>query len=66
MFERFTERARRVIFFARYEATIFASPEIKPEHILLAILREDRTRPRGEKDVSLLPSCAKKESTARK
>ena len=28
MFERFTEKARRVIFFARYEASEFGSPTI--------------------------------------
>ncbi len=41
MFERFTERARRVIFFARYEASIFGSVTIETEHLLLGILRED-------------------------
>jgi hypothetical protein len=42
MFERFTERARRVIFFARYEASQFGSMTIEPEHLLLGLLREDR------------------------
>jgi hypothetical protein len=41
MFERFTEKARRVIFFARYEASAVGSPQIHLEHLLLAILRED-------------------------
>ena len=41
MFERFTERARRAIFFARYEASVFGSPYIEAEHLLLGILRED-------------------------
>jgi ATP-dependent Clp protease ATP-binding subunit ClpA len=40
MFERYTEKARRVIFFARYEASQFGSPYIETEHILLGILRE--------------------------
>jgi len=40
MFERYTEKARRAIFFARYEASQFGSPLIESEHILLAILRE--------------------------
>jgi ClpA/ClpB-like protein len=40
MFERYTEKARRVIFFARYEASQFGSPLIESEHVLLAILRE--------------------------
>lgn len=41
MFERYSERARRVIFFARYEASKFGSPYIQPEHLVLALLRED-------------------------
>ena len=41
MFERFTERARRVIFFARYEASQLGSTYINPEHLLLALFRED-------------------------
>ena len=41
MFERFTEKARRVIFFARYEASAFGSHEIAPEHLLLGFLREN-------------------------
>jgi ATP-dependent Clp protease ATP-binding subunit ClpA len=41
MFERYTEKARRVIFFARYEASQFGASEIEPEHILLGIIRED-------------------------
>ncbi len=43
MFERYTERSRRVIFFARYEALQYGSQSIAPEHILLGLLREDRT-----------------------
>jgi hypothetical protein len=42
MFERFTERSRRVIFFARYEASQFGSPTIETEHLLLGLLREDK------------------------
>lgn len=40
MFERYTERARTVIFFARYEARQVGSPYIESEHMLLGILRE--------------------------
>ncbi|MGD1092965.1 MAG: Clp protease N-terminal domain-containing protein [Bryobacteraceae bacterium] len=43
MFERYTEAARRSIFFARYEASKFGSRLIEPEHLLLGLLREDRT-----------------------
>lgn len=42
MFERYTEKARRTTFFARYEASQFGSPYIESEHLLLGILREDR------------------------
>src|SRR5882724_12202465 len=42
MFERYTEKARRVIFFARYEASQFGSPYIETEHMLLGVLREDK------------------------
>jgi len=42
MFERFTEKARRTIFFARYEASQYGSPTIETEHLLLGLLREDR------------------------
>jgi len=41
MFERYTERARRMIFFARYEASQYGSPYIETEHLLLGLLRED-------------------------
>lgn len=41
MFERYTEKAARVIFYARDEATQFGSPWIETEHLLLALLRED-------------------------
>jgi len=43
MFERYTEKARRVIFFARYEASQYGSPEIDTEHVLLGLLREDKS-----------------------
>jgi len=43
MFERYTENARRVIFFGRYEASQYGSPEISAEHLLLGLLREDKT-----------------------
>jgi len=42
MFERYTERARRVIFFARYEASQYGSAVIATEHLLFGLLREDR------------------------
>ena len=42
MFERYTEKARRAVFFSRYEASQFGSPYIETEHLLLGILRENR------------------------
>ena len=42
MFEKYTEKARRVIFFARYEASQLGSRHIETEHILLGLLREDK------------------------
>lgn len=42
MFDKYTEKARRVIFFGRYEATQFGSSSIESEHLLLGILREDK------------------------
>jgi ATP-dependent Clp protease ATP-binding subunit ClpC len=39
--ERYTAKAARVMFLAGYQARKFGSPCILPEHILLAIFRED-------------------------
>jgi len=43
MFERYTEKARRALLFAHYEASQFGSPSIETEHLLLGLLREDHT-----------------------
>lgn len=42
MFERYSEKARRTIFFARCEASIWGSPYIETSHLLLALLRENK------------------------
>jgi ATP-dependent Clp protease ATP-binding subunit ClpA len=42
MFERYTEKARRVIFFARREASEFGSPTIESEHLLLGLVQESK------------------------
>ena len=42
MFERYTEKAHRVIFFARREASEFGSPTIESEHILLGLVQESK------------------------
>ncbi|RMG44272.1 MAG: ATP-dependent Clp protease ATP-binding subunit [Acidobacteria bacterium] len=41
MIEQFTEKAKRVLFLARYEATQRGAPVIGTEHILIGLLRED-------------------------
>jgi ATP-dependent Clp protease ATP-binding subunit ClpC len=41
MFERYTELARRAIFFARFEASRFGSPQIETEYLLLGLLEEN-------------------------
>jgi ATP-dependent Clp protease ATP-binding subunit ClpC len=43
MLERYTENARRVIFFASYEASNYGSKKIAPEHMLLGLMRADKT-----------------------
>jgi ATP-dependent Clp protease ATP-binding subunit ClpA len=42
MFERYTERARRVLFFARYECSQLGSVSIETEHLLLGLIREGK------------------------
>jgi ATP-dependent Clp protease ATP-binding subunit ClpC len=42
MFERFTERARRVLFFARYEVSQLGGVSIETEHLLLGLVREGK------------------------
>jgi ATP-dependent Clp protease ATP-binding subunit ClpC len=41
MFERYTESARRALFFARYETGQRGRLSIESEHLLLGVLRED-------------------------
>src|ERR1051326_463948 len=40
MFERYTENARRAIFFARWEAQQTGSPYIEPIHVLLGLTHD--------------------------
>ena len=42
MFQRYSEKARRAVSFARDEARQFGSRYIETEHLLLGILREDK------------------------
>ena len=41
MFERYNDKARRVIFFARHEASGFGRDQIEADFLLLGIARED-------------------------
>src|SRR6266700_2817486 len=43
MFERYPEKARRVILFAFKEANEFGTPYIDTEHLLLGLLRADKS-----------------------
>ena len=40
MFDRYTDEARRVLFFARYEASRLGTPILETEHLWLGLLRE--------------------------
>jgi ATP-dependent Clp protease ATP-binding subunit ClpC len=42
VFERYTERARRVLFFARYEASHIGGLTIETEHLLLGLVRDGK------------------------
>jgi ATP-dependent Clp protease ATP-binding subunit ClpC len=39
IFDRYTERAKRALFFARYEASELGARSIETEHILLGVIR---------------------------
>jgi ATP-dependent Clp protease ATP-binding subunit ClpC len=41
VFEKYSGKSRRVVFFSRYEASQLGARETEPEHFLLAIIRED-------------------------
>jgi hypothetical protein len=43
MFERFTEKARRVLFFGRYVASKNGAAVIEPQHLLLGVMRENNS-----------------------
>ena len=42
MFERYSERARRAVFYARHQASMSGTGQIEAEHLLLGVLHEDR------------------------
>ena len=41
MWQRFTERTRRLIFFAQEAAAELGFREVTPEHLLLGLIREE-------------------------
>ncbi|MFZ0963485.1 MAG: Clp protease N-terminal domain-containing protein [Terriglobia bacterium] len=41
VYERYTEKAKRVVYFARQEASQTGNPFIETEHLLLGLLKED-------------------------
>src|SRR5215210_9576624 len=65
MFERFTERARKVVVLAQEEARHFNHNYIGTEHLLLGLLREDEgvaARALGSLNVTLDEVCEQVES----
>jgi ATP-dependent Clp protease ATP-binding subunit ClpC len=42
MFERYSEKARRVILFARFEGSQYGSPHIESAHLLVGLQREEK------------------------
>jgi ATP-dependent Clp protease ATP-binding subunit ClpC len=59
MFERFDDRARRVLVLAQEEARLLEHPSIGTEHILLGLVAEGRgTAARALSDVDLLRARA--------
>jgi len=40
VFDRYSEKSRRCVFFARYEASNFGASRMEPEHLLLGVVRE--------------------------
>jgi len=53
VFERYTEPARRALFFARYEVTQFGGLAIEPEHLLLGVARGGGAAPHALTQVGL-------------
>jgi ATP-dependent Clp protease ATP-binding subunit ClpC len=43
MFERYTDHAKRAIFFARYQAQQFGSKRIEPAHLLLGLVHDSQS-----------------------
>ncbi len=61
MWQRFTERARRVIFYAQEEAVLLGLSQVSTEHLLLALLRDpDCTAVRILQHLKISPEAIRK------
>jgi ATP-dependent Clp protease ATP-binding subunit ClpA len=65
MFERFTDRSRRVVVLAQEEARMLNREHVGTEHILLGLVREDggvaaQARPARPGDISRLRRGARR------
>ncbi|QOY88544.1 Clp protease N-terminal domain-containing protein [Paludibaculum fermentans] len=62
MFDRYTEKARRTIFFGRYAASEYGAAQIETEHLLLGLVQEGLERglpfPDGAKEAIRLAILA--------
>jgi ATP-dependent Clp protease ATP-binding subunit ClpC len=69
MFESYTEKARRTLYFARFEASEFGSPCIESQHLLLGLLREYKALvklfPKPEVALDLVRKNIEEHSTVR-
>jgi ATP-dependent Clp protease ATP-binding subunit ClpC len=61
VFERFSESARRAVFFARFEVSALGGEAITPEHLLLGALRQ----PRGAIALAIAGASADRSSLVR-
>jgi ATP-dependent Clp protease ATP-binding subunit ClpA len=64
MHEHYTEKARRTIFFAHYEASQFGSTNIETEHLLLGLLRESHSAVKRFLGVEISPASIRKQIEA--
>ena len=69
MFESYTEKARRTLYFARLEASEFGSSCIESQHLLLGLLREHKALvklfPKPEVALDLVRKNIEEHSTVR-
>jgi ATP-dependent Clp protease ATP-binding subunit ClpA len=61
MFERFSDRARRVVVLAQEEARRLRQPAIGPEHILLSLLRVDGVAAQALASLNVSPEAVRRQ-----